>query len=103
MPIAATASIATRLFTITMDRPLSPGPLNSLNWGARANLTTGPQDWNPLAPPVPAGATVTFTGLNVGVSLGGPDVTYDPPPFDLLGVTGTPAPAVRNFPLTVMP
>lgn len=103
LPIDATASTGTKLFTITFDRPLTPGPVSAGNWVAEANLTTGPRNWNPLAQPVATGSVVTFTGDDTGASLGGPTISFEPPPFDLLGVTGVPAAGFTDFPLSIIP
>lgn len=92
-------ALATGVLTLAFDRLLTVGPLAVANWTAIA----GPNQWVATSIGVEAGSPSAVTGTFVisAASPPGATVTYAPPPFDLLGATGTPAAAFTNFPITV--
>lgn len=103
VPISATVSTASKVFVVTFSQALTPGVIDDLNWSAVANLTGSVLIWKPMADPVVAGSTVTYTGIPSGSGFGPPTISYNPPPFDLLSSFGTPVAEFNIFPLTILP
>lgn len=101
LPVLARFHTAAGVAEVDFDRPLTPAALDPTNWWLRRFN----QQWTPLAgqagvPPNRA----TTTGWTLGPFFPGVDaIWYDPPPFNVRGVTGTPAPGIHGFPLTVLP
>ncbi len=104
VPVAATASIATSLVTVTFDQALAPGGLVAGNWTGTANFTLGFQDLIPLGAVTAAGSAVTWTSQTVGPGIAPDRVSYAAGPPDVVGlVGGVPATPFVDFPLTVIP
>ena len=103
VPVSATASVATKIFVITFDQPLTAGAISAVPWAGVANLDASVRVWLPTLGPVVAGSTVTFTGLDSGPSFGGDVISYVPPPADLFGANALPAAPFSAFPVTVIP
>ena len=96
IPIAATLELLSGDWSVTFNRPLQPGSLDSGNWTFRAS---GQLFITPTA--TAAGPVVSGTAT-AGLPDLGPDVVnYAPPPFDVISVTGLPAAAFLDFPLVV--
>lgn len=103
IPVLATVSKASQVFTITFDQPLTPATLSTAPWLAVAVLVTLERTWAPVSGPIASGSAVTWTGFTTGPGVFGPVVHYTPPPADLFGANGLPAAAFSGFPLTVLP
>jgi hypothetical protein len=103
--VLATASLATKVFVVTFDRPLTPGVGDLFNWSATASLGAGLQAWvpQPASPPTALGLTVTWTGRVLGIPVPPPTISYDPPPFDIIGANGAPVALFHSFPLAIIP
>lgn len=98
IPIAATFNTVAQHLTVEFDQVLAPDPaLDATNWGICDGINNrtfvalaalGPVVSGPAFPP-PAGPC------------GAPQVTYSPPPFDVLGATGSPTVAF-TMPLVIV-
>lgn len=87
-----TASIALQWTASIVDTPV----LDAANWWARIN--------GKLQVVSAANAVANVVSLMVadGADDAGPNVVaYRPPPYDVVGTNGVPAPAFEDFPVTV--
>lgn len=98
VPILATIT-APGFVTLTFDQPLIPGPSNVNNYFVRRTNV----DREPVPPATIAGSAVSFTSIPDRANVG-PDVISFSAFFpDIIGVTGLPAAAFVDFPLTAIP
>lgn len=96
IPIAATFVVATTAWTCTFDQPLQPGVLDAANWTLRENSNAR------TASTATAASNVVSGLMGLGAADPGADViNFAPPPADVLSLTGLPAVAFTDFPLTV--
>lgn len=96
LPIAATLEFATGIWSVTFDKALQSGALNAANWDFIATDI----DFTGLTA-VAAGSVVSGTSA-AGLGDIGPDAAnYAAAPADVLSLTGLPAAAFVDFPLTV--
>ncbi len=104
VPIGAAVSAASKLVTVTFDQTLVPGTSAVINWFARADLGMGARTLSPSAPPVIAGSTVSWVGVDTPTIPGPAIVSYVGIPPDVVGlVGGVPAAPFAGFLLFVAP
>lgn len=99
LPIEANYFVATDVLEIIFDRPLTLGAVNGPNW----RFTTENQERLGITG-VPSGSTILFVGTTfVTGGIFAPEVFYEPPPFDVLGITGVRVEAFEKFPINLLP
>lgn len=102
-PLGATFSSGTLVCTVNFDQPLVPGVSAPGNWQPFANITAGPRSYAPLAPPVVAGAAVTFACADTGGTVGVNRVRYLAAPPDVFGLVGGLPALLFTQPMIVIP
>lgn len=96
LPISATINEITGAWSVTFDRLLTAATLAIANWTIRAADTIFD-----VTAASAAGLLVSGTS-DTGIEDAGPDViSYAAAPADVLNLTGQPAAAFTDFPLTV--
>lgn len=96
MPIAATLAFATGVWSVTFDKILTAGALAAGSWTFRASDSNFAADTA-----VAAGNTVSGASTEGSENAGADVVNYAATPADVLSLTGLPAAAFTDFPLTV--
>lgn len=99
MPVSGVFSTFLSRLTLDWDRALEPGPLDLANWRLRYNNFR----WDAISMTagLPAAHQSTGNFTNTGIPQPpGTALDYLPPPFDVRGVTGVPAAAFSDFPIT---
>ena len=76
----------------TFDRPLTPGALNAANWLA----SYGGTDWV-FTTAAASGSQVNLSGAMPSGLQPETRIKYDPPPFDVRSLPGTPAAAFDHL------
>jgi len=98
-PVPVVAHFGAPYATVEFDRRLTGGPISTGNWFVRvANLQKNITNVD-VEGHVPRLVDVLCSVG--GIPNAGPDVvSYSPPPFDLTSLTGIPAAAFADFPIT---
>lgn len=101
MPVAGTFARGAGTLILDFDRPLLAGPVDALNWQVADN------GWSHASLVVTAGAPgphqVTGVFAPQFPGLAGTFCSYQPPPFDVRSLAGTPAAAIGRFDLIPLP
>lgn len=95
-PISATYAGGAAQLIVTFDEPLIAAPfLVAANWTIRLNGYL-----QQFGSGSASGDVVTINRTDNVVDPGPDVVSFTPPPFDVVGVSGVPAPAFLGFPVT---
>lgn len=96
LPVSATLAFATGAWSVTFDKILTAATLAAGNWTFVASDSEFTADTA-----VAAGDTVSGTATEGSEAPGPNIVNYAAAPADVLNLTGHPAAAFSDFPLTV--
>lgn len=104
VPVSATFGRVSQNLAVTFDQLLVPGVTDMFNWTMTVDLGPGPRVLIGGAPGAVAASTATIPMVDV-VGGAGPDrCTYAAFPPDIVGlVSGLPAAAFVDFPVTLIP
>jgi hypothetical protein len=102
-PISATVSASTSVYVLKFDVELVTGVRDRFNWSWDLDITGPDLVFTPNAPMVVNSFTITGILTPSGSGVGGPTVTYTPPPFDIVGTNGKPMAAFAGLPVTILP
>jgi hypothetical protein len=103
MPLASTISISTGDVVVTFDQALQPGPTDKFNWTVKADVTTGPKTRTIALDGTILGSTVTLATVLGSIAFPPLGVTYNAGTPDVLGLTGAPAAAFADLPISTIP
>lgn len=103
LPVAAVFDDPSKTLTVTWDQPLRPGPITIGNWDACPDLLLDRRHDSI------AGGTITDAVTTIPMA-GGVDICFNlntfnylAAPQDVVGLRGTPAAPVVNFPFVLIP
>lgn len=96
LPLSATFNLGSLAWSCTFDQPLQAGALDFANWSLRAS-----GDAYTATSAAAAGSVVSGIATIATPAPAADDITFAPPPFDVLSLAGLPAIAFADFPLVV--
>lgn len=99
LPISGTFTVSTSVLVMDFDRPLIAGPVDAANWSVHHATTKYNGAVATAATPGPHQVTVQlFPGFPPPSP--GSRAYYNPPPFDVRSLSGSPAALFADFPIT---
>lgn len=101
VPVAGTFTVAALTLVMDFSLALQPGPLDFTNWTVHAGGTK--YNGQAATAGIPAAHQVTATFLpGMPPPAPGGRAYYNPPPFDVRSLAGTPAALFAGFPIAVI-
>lgn len=101
LPVSGVFTVGTATLVFGFDRALQPGLINAANWAVHSGSQKYVGTVATAASPAAHQVTVTMFP-QMPPPAPGNRAYFNPPPFDVLSLTGAPAALFADFPITAV-